>query len=489
MLYDDLDRMFAPKSVAVVGAKRIDPALTYLGMFGAIQQSGYKGRLYPINPKLKTVNGVKAYPDLLSLPEPVDLVIISVPAPAVPGILKDCVKTGNKNIHIFTAGFKETGEPTGLKLQKEIEDIAVNNGLRVIGPNCMGICVPELGLGTWNNPIDLKGPVAFVSQSGGHAQDFSNYAANFGIGFSKIVSFGNALTLDSTDFLEYLSQDPKTEIITMYLEGVKNGRKLLGLVKDINKTKPVVIIKGGLTKSGTKAVASHTGSMAGEEHFWNAFFRQTGAIRAHSLEDMAHTTLALLRLKKTRGKGVCVFGTGGGVVVAISDTCSRIGLDLPPFSPRMQRSLRTFVPEAGNMIKNPLDAHHILLEADKYMAKTMDLIYEAPDIHMAIISLHTDWIGPKFMPKVTSAIKTIIPGHLKEKPFVVCWRQTRHDPETRQAAEVLEKELLDAGIPVYRSFEHAALALARFSDYHLYYQFQDRVNKNLFKGEEMKLAS
>ncbi|MFO7963658.1 MAG: CoA-binding protein [Desulfobacterales bacterium] len=466
---NDLERMFAPKSVAVVGAKQIDPTLPYLGMFGAIQQCGYKGRLYPINRNLPAVNGVKAYPNLMSLPEPVDLVIISVPAPAVPDVLNDCVASGNKNIHIFTAGFKETGEPDGLRFQKEIEEIAVSNDLRVIGPNCMGICVPELRLATWNNPVDVTGPVSFVSQSGGHAQDFSNYAADLGIGFSKIVSFGNALTLDSTDFLNYLAQDPKTEIIAMYLEGVKDGRKLMDQIKRINPVKPVVIIKGGLTKSGTHAVASHTGSMAGEEQFWRAFFRQTGAIRAHSLEDMAHTILALLRLDRTQGKGVCVFGSGGGVVVAISDACSRIGLDLPPFSSEMQQSLRKFIPEAGNMIKNPLDAHQIILEADKYLAKTLDLIHRAPDIHMVIISLHTDWMGPQLMPKVVSAIKTIVPAHLKEKPFVVCWRQTRRDQETRLAAMRLEKELSESGIPVYRSFEDAALALARFSDYHLYY--------------------
>ncbi len=470
MKNDDLDRMFNPKSIAVVGAKEMDPKFSYKGMYGSINAYGYKGRLYPINPNLTHLNGSKAYPNLGALPEPVDLVIVSVPAPAVPNVLKDCVKTGNKNVHIFTAGFKETGEPGALKLQKEIEEIAFDNGLRVIGPNCMGICVPEIRIGTWNNPIKEVGPVAFISQSGGNAQDFSNYAAKFGIGFSKIVSYGNALTLDSTDFLEYFAEDPKTKIITMYLEGIKDGRKLLNLVREINKIKPVVIVKGGLTKSGTQAVASHTGSMAGEEHFWNAFFRQTGAIQAYSLEDMAHTTLALLRLEKTKGRGVAVLGTGGGIVVAISDTCSRTGLDLPPFSENMQSSLREFVPEAGNMIKNPLDAHSILLFAERFMPKTMDLIYDAPDIHMVIISLHADWLGPHFMPKIATALKTICPKHLKDKPFIVSWRQTRQDPEIRESILLVEKELLEAGIPVYRSFEHAATALSRFADYHTYLQ-------------------
>jgi acetate---CoA ligase (ADP-forming) len=486
---DALDKMFNPRSIAVVGAKPIDPEMAYLGMFGAIQQFGYKGRLYPVNPKLSQINGLKAYPDLAALPEPADMVIISVPAPAVPAVLKDCAKTGNKNIHIFTAGFKETGETGALRLQKEIEEIAFANNLKVIGPNCMGLCIPELKIGTWNQPVKKVGPVAFVSQSGGHAQDFSYYAAKLGIGFSKIISFGNALTLDSTDFLEYLGNDPKTKIIAMYLEGVKNGRKLLDLVRKINLTKPVVIIKGGLTASGTKAVASHTGSMAGEEHFWNAFFRQTGAVRAYSLEEMAHTTLALLNLQKPRGRGIAVFGTGGGVVVAISDTCSRVGLELPPFSGEMQKHLREFVPEAGNMIKNPLDAHPILLEPEKFMPKTMDMIYAAADIHMVIISLHLDWFGPKFIPRVASALKTICPAHLKEKPFAVCWRQNRPDAEIRNASLDLEKELLDAGIPVYRSFEYAAGALAKLADYHHNVNQRQMAEEIESAGNEIKLAS
>ena len=489
MRQTDLEKMFNPRSIAVVGAKQKDPNVPYLGMFGSVQEFGYKGRLYPINPKLEEVNGIKAYPNLSALPEQVDLVIISVPAPAVPRVLRECAKTGNKNIHIFTAGFKETGEPEAMKLQKEIEDIAFGNDLRVIGPNCMGICVPEIRMGTWNTPVELVGPVSFISQSGGHAQDFSNYASQFGVGFNKIVSFGNALTLDSTDFLKYFAQDPKTKIITLYLEGVKDGRKLLNLVKQVNKTKPVVILKGGLTESGNKAVASHTGSMAGTEQFWDAFFKQTGAIRAYSLEDMTYTTMALLNIAETKGHGVTVFGTGGGVVVGASDACSRVGLTLPPFSSSMQTSLRKFVPEAGNMIKNPLDAMPIIMEAPKCMPETMDMIYENPDIHMIIISLHMDWIGPIHAPRVAADIKSICPEHLKDKPFVICWRQTRHDPELAAVVLKVEKDLIEAGIPVYRSFEHAANALARVADYHHFQRLQQQFENGNEEIVEMKLAS
>ena len=470
MIHAQLDKVFNAESIAVVGAKRPDPTRGkgFKGIFCAIDDYGYKGRLYPINPKVDQIAGKRTYKNLSELPEPVDLVIVSVPAPQVPEVLRECAATGNKNVHIFTAGFKETGEPESMQLQREIEEIAQTGHLQVIGPNCMGICVPEHRIGTWIEPVTKVGPVAFVSQSGGHAQDFSNYAGKLGVGFSKIVSFGNALTLDSTDFLEYLAEDPKTGIIAMYLEGVQNGWKLLNLVKKINSVKPVIILKGGLTESGAKAVMSHTGSLAGQEQYWNAFFKQTGAVRAYSLEEMAHSTLALLRTGKPAGRGVVVFGAGGGVVVGASDACSRAGLTIPPFSPEMQKTLRSFIPPAGNMIKNPLDAFSLFLDEGEFLAKTIDLIHEAPDLNMLVISLHLDWVDSEMFPIIARRIKTVVTRHLKEKPFVVCWRQTRDDKELYQQALAFEQDLLDAGIAVYRSFESAALSLSKVADYHLY---------------------
>ena len=477
MNFAQMDTMLNAKSIAVVGAKRPveDMGKSFRGIFCAVHDYGYKGRLYPINPNVDEIIGIKAYKNLTELPEPVDLVIVSVPAPYVPGVLEECAQTGNKNIHIFTAGFKETGEPESMKLQAQIDKIAQSNNLNVIGPNCMGICNPEIRIGTWIEPVTQVGPVAFLSQSGGHAQDFSNYAGKLGIGFSKIVSFGNALTLDSTDFLEYFAQDPNTGIITMYLEGVKDGRKLLSLVKEINKTKPVIVLKGGLTESGAKAVASHTGSLAGEEQFWQAFFKQTGAIRVYSLEEMAHTALVMLHMNKTSGRGVVVFGAGGGVVVGASDACSRAGLNLPPFSDAMQQKLREFIPPAGNMIKNPLDAFSVFLDDGNSLAQVMDLIHETPDLNMLIISIHLDWVDPMQFPIVAAAIKTTCVSHLKGKPFVVCWRQTRDDDELHQQAVDFEKDLLDSGIPVYRNFEHAATSLSKLADYHLYHEEKNKM--------------
>ena len=471
MDFGQMDTMLNAASIAVVGAKRPVEGMgkSFRGIFCAVHDYGYKGKLYPINPNVDEIIGIKAYKSITELPEPVDLVIVSVPAPYVPTVLEECGQSGNRNIHIFTAGFKETGEPESMALQERIEAIADKYCLNVIGPNCMGICNPELRIGTWIEPVTHVGPVSFLSQSGGHAQDFSNYAGKLGIGFSKIVSFGNALTLDSTDFLEYLAKDPSTRIITMYLEGVKNGRKLLSLVKDINREKPVIILKGGLTESGAKAVASHTGSLAGEEHFWHAFFQQTGAVRVYSLEEMAHTALTLLHMKKTTGRGVVVFGAGGGVVVGASDACSRSGLHLPAFSEEMQRKLRQFIPPAGNMIKNPLDAFSVMLDEGDALAQTMDLIYKNKNLHMMIISVHLDWLDPAMFSTLAGTINTRCKTHLKDMPFVVCWRQTRDDDELFQQAVGFEKMLLDGGVPVYRNFEHAATSLAKLADYSLYH--------------------
>ncbi len=464
----DLDAIFHPKTLAVVGAPQERP-LGWPGIFGCIRDFGYAGRLYPINPRVTHVEGLKAYPDLVSVPEPIDLVIMSVPAAAVPAALLDCVASGNKNVHIFTAGFNETGEKQDLELHRQILEIARKGGLRVIGPNCMGVYNPKERLTTWVNPSKKDGPVAFVSQSGGHAQDFTGFASGLGIHFSKVVSYGNALTLDSTDFLEYLAGDPDTKIITMYLEGVKDGRKLLDVVRRINKTKPVIILKAGLTEAGTRAVASHTGSMAGGEHIWNAFFKMSGAVRAYSVEDMAHVALAFRHLNTTGGTRVAVIGHGGGIAVAAADACSNAGLTMPPFSAEMQRQLRSFIPSSGNMIRNPVDAIPIFVDTGN-IRHMLDLASSQQNIDMFIVSLSLDWIfdvdGGAHITRIAEYLANHARDYLHGKPLVVTWRTYRDDPRVPELGMKIEKLLLNSGIPVYRGIEPATRVLARWARYH-----------------------
>jgi acyl-CoA synthetase (NDP forming) len=463
-----LDAMIHAKSIAVIGAVR-PRTRGFRGMFGCIKDFGFPGTLYPINPKAEEIDGIKTYPSLVSLPKPVDLVVIAVPAPFVPDALRDCVASGSKNVHIFSSGFKETGEEAGTKLQAEIEKIAQEGKLNVIGPNCMGLYVPKSRILTWIGAPEKSGPVSFVSQSGGHAQDFTNYAnVHFGIYFNKVISYGNALTLDSTDFLEYLANDDETKIITMYLEGVKNGRKLLELITKINRKKPVIILKGGLTESGAMAVSSHTGSMAGGEKIWNAFFQQSGAVRVSSLEEMAEVTEAFLHLGKAHGRRVAVIGTGGGIGVAAADSCAQAGLDLPVLPQEVTQKLREFIPPAGNMIRNPIDAHILFLDLEM-LGKTLALL-SSKYIDMFVISLHLEWLynfdNGAQIKNIATYMAQSARKHANGKPLVVVWRQYQPDPKYAKKRMMLEKILQEAGIPVYEGLQRAVFALAKLAEYH-----------------------
>ncbi|MBN1613620.1 MAG: acetate--CoA ligase family protein [Deltaproteobacteria bacterium] len=463
-----MDAMFHPKSIAVIGVPRTMEA-GWLGLMGSIQAFGYPGRLYPINPKADEINGLKAYASLTDVPEPVDLVLVSVPAPLVPAALRDCVASGNKNVHIFSAGFKETGEAEGIRLQEEIEDIARKGGLRVIGPNCMGLYVPKARIVTWMSPSGESGPVAFISQSGGHAQDFTHYSSRFGIHFSKVISFGNALTLDSTDFLEYLGEDEETKIITMYLEGIQNGPKLLRQITELNRRKPVIVYKGGLTEFGARAVASHTGSLAGGEHIWDALYRQSGAVKVNSLEEMADMLLAFLHLPPARGHRVGILGTGGGIGVAATDTCARAGLEVPVLTEKTQKAFREFVPAAGNSIRNPVDAHPAISDLGN-LEKALNILAGDPLVDVMILSIAIDWLfnveEGGYVRKLAEYIAEQSRKHTSGKPLVVCWRRFRPDQGMEEVEHFFQKTLYDAGVPVYDNLSRAAITLSKFADYH-----------------------
>ena len=459
--------MTHPKSVAVIGATPVR-LHRFPGMYFCMKNFGYPGRLYPVNPNIEEIDGVKAYPNLAALPEPVDFVIISVPAQLVPDALRDCAATGNKQVHIFTAGFKEAGEEEGILLQQEMETIAREGGLHVVGPNGMGLYVPSSGVLCWRSASKIGGPIGFISQSGGYAQDFSQFASTKpGINFSMIVSYGNALTLDSTDFLDYLGQDEETKIITMYVEGVKNGQKLLRQVSEINRTKPVIIFKGGMTETGARTVASHTGSMAGGEKIWKAFFRQTGAVRVDTLDEMGDVTLAFRHLPEAPGRRVVVIGTGGGAGVAAADSSARAGLIMPTLPPEVTERLREFIPAAGNIIRNPIDAH--LTYVDLALLERTLKILSPEYIDMFVFALPIDWLYPlhqgaqleKIVKFLGDARETLTKG----RPVVVSWRQYRPDPPHVEARAWLQESLLKVGIPAYEGFPRTFKALGKLADY------------------------
>jgi acyl-CoA synthetase (NDP forming) len=467
-----LDAAVNAKSVAVVGATRPQKN-RFPGMFGCMRNFGFAGRLYPVNPKLSDIDGIKAYPNLTALPEPMDLVIVTVPAPLVPGVLRECVATGNRTVHIFTSGFKETGEEEGVRLQDEMETIALEGDLRVIGPNCMGLYVPKSRLLTWTAASTESGPVGLISQSGGNTQEFTNYTTSrYGIQFSKAFSYGNALTLDSTDFLDYLSKDIETKIITMYLEGVKEGRRFLKLVTETNCRKPIIVFKGGLSESGALAVSSHTGALAGGQKIWRAFFQQTGAVLVESLEEMAEVTLAFHHLGKTRGRKTALLGYGGGAGVSVADNCAKAGLSLPTFSPPLIKELRKLIPPAGTMIRNPIDAALTFYNLN-LMGDVLQLLGETDEIDNIIVSIPFDWLygaeeGGGHIEKVALYLAEEGRKRAGSKPMVAVWRQYEPRQEIRRWVPVLEKILLTAGIPVYEGVPRAVNALAKLTAYHTF---------------------
>ena len=468
-----LEAAFHPKVVAMVGvssdAKRGESwNRRGSGFIGSYEQLGFQGRIYPVNPKATEIMGLKAYPKVSSIPEPVDLVVVSVPARALPEVLEDCVAANAKNIHVFTAGFEETGEEEAKELGNRVREIALRGGLRIIGPNCMGLYVPEAGIGSFDRLPKESGPVSFVSQSGGHCNWFSHYAPDYGIRFSKAISFGNAYVLDSTDYLEYLAVDPQTDIICMYLEGVKDGRKLLRQVREINQVKPVILWKAGLTESGARAVASHTASLAGQEAIWRGFFAQTGAVPVFSLEEMAEITMTFLYVKPPRGKRVAVFGLGGGASVASADVCNREGLEVPTLTQETQDELKKFISLAGASIKNPLDTGLIFRDMS-LLEREMELVAADPLIDMLIVSPHLDMVrsaGPNQVDDLIDYLCDFSRSNTYGKPTVIVFHSFANDPLEAELRTRFQAELPQKGVAVYSSLTGASRALAKFFEYH-----------------------
>ncbi|MGA3084988.1 MAG: CoA-binding protein [Thermodesulfobacteriota bacterium] len=472
-----LERAFHPKTIAIVGvssdAKRGAPwAPGGPAFITSHEQLGFKGRIYPVNPKASEVLGYKAYPTVSSIPEPIDLVIVAVPAHILPAVLEDCIKAEAKNIHAFTAGFEETGEEEGIELGRKVREIAERGRLRLIGPNCMGLYVPSEGIGTFDQLPRKSGPVCFLSQSGGHCNWYAHYGPNYGVNFSKVISFGNAYVLDSTDFLEYLATDAETKIICMYLEGIKDGGKLLNQVREINRTKPIILWKAGLTDHGSRAVASHTASLAGQEAIWSGFFAQTGAVPVFSLEEMAETAMSFLYVKPPKGKRVAVMGLGGGTSVAAADTCSREGLDVPPLSQSTQNELKKFISLAGASIRNPLDTGLVFRNASTMM-REVELVIADPVIEMLIVMPHLDMArhaGLEQVGKMVEYLSDFAKSNPAGKPIVLVFHSFANDPWESELRTKLRVELPNKGIPVFGTLAGASRALARLAEY---YRFQN----------------
>ena len=458
--------IFYPKSIAVVGASS-DDAKSGTQFLRALVAAGYQGKIYAVNKSGGKSHGVDIYPDLVSIPGPVEYVIVAIPRNAVSQLLEDCVVKGVRTVQLFTAGYRESGTEEGIRLEKEMVEIAHRGYFRLIGPNCIGIYNPSMRIpyGPMNK-IGEPGPVGFISQSGGHGGRLIELAMERGINFSKLVSFGNGVDLDCVDFLEYFGADPETKIVGAYLESVSRSWHFLELLRRVSAVKPVVIWKGGRTEAGAEAAASHTGALSSSYAIWKAAMTQTGAIAAESLEELADTIIALEGIVNPAGRRVALVtgmgGGGGGESVLGADTCINQGLEVPRFSDETRRQIGSLLPPAGTILRNPIDLGGSIPSLTM-LEKIISLILADDNVDILIVQEHLGKLMGSLLGRQVTAINDVFINAWKaqKKPLVMvtpAWAPTT-------AALDIEKKLCDAGLPIFRSFETAARSIARVVNY------------------------
>ncbi len=424
--------------------------------------------IYPVNPNYAEVLGLKCYPGLRDIPGVVDHVIVTIPAESVLALLDDCIAKGIKSVHFFTAGFSESGNEERTRLEKAMLAKARAGGFRIFGPNCMGIFVPKNHLYhvVYSQRLE-PGTIAFLSQSGGHTHDLPHLTRARGLKFSKLVSFGNALDVDESELLDYFAGDPDTEIIGAYLEGVKDGRRFLSALKKAAAVKPVVLYKGGTTEAGKRATRGHTASLTSSVAVFNSLCRQTHCIQVDDLDELVDAIVALRFANPIpRGKGVAVVGTGGGATVMASDEMEKAGLYLPTVPPQIGLELREYLPLAGSIIGNPIDARALLTRPG--ILAILGWLGKRPDIDMFVYHLGfhpaTRWgrIPLDTMKECAGALGEV--QRQTGKPVLVAMR---FPPDLKGMEFFLgtQQVFVEAGFPVFHSLHKLALAAARVIDW------------------------
>ncbi|UCD83576.1 MAG: CoA-binding protein, partial [Deltaproteobacteria bacterium] len=455
--FKQLDPIFRPKSIAVVGAS---PAVANMGkeFLEGLEDIGFSGNLYAVNPGLKSFAHYPTYPTVQEIPRPVDHVIISVPAPVVPRIIEDCVAKKVRSIAIFTSGFSESGRDEGRILEDKIREIISDNSTRVIGPNCMGLYCPSSGLAFYAHSPKKKGELAFISQSGGLAINFIELMDRKKVGFSKAVSYGNECDLQSLDFFQYLADDPDTKIIAAYLEGVKDGPRFIRVLKEAARKKPIILLKGGTTEEGVRAVTSHTGALAGSLAIWEAVFKQIGVIQVKGVEELVDTVLAFAYLPPPRGHNLGLISASGGLSVLYTDACIKKGFKVPILSDEVRTDLEKIIQKVGTSAKNPLDLAATFFYSE-LIGQIIKLVDTDRNVDALLLQISLEYIiselekypeyGEIFNQAIINAKKAV------RKPFLVVLPYSIDDTKRAQFEEVL----MASGIPVYPSVERAATAL------------------------------
>jgi len=476
------ERIFCPKTLAVLGVSA-SKLISFGSMFvKANLDSGYQGKIYPVGSSGGEIYGLKIYQGLDQIPGPVDLACIAVPAQSILSALEECLNKGVAGAQILTAGFGELGTEEGRKIESGIAAFG-KKGLRIIGPNCFGIHCPYCGLTILPGGGFSKKPgdVAFFGQSGGMAVDLGYSAPGLGLGWRRMVSYGNACDVDAAELLELFADDPQCAVITGYVEGVRDGQKFLRALKSASLKKPVVLWKAGLTESGSRAVMSHTGSMGGEGAIWKSALKQAGAVLVSGQEEMLDTVLAFQHLGEWTGRGFAVVGGGGALGVASADTAEEFGFCLPEFSESTRSQIQKLLPSVGTSLKNPADVGNPMVPPE-ILGKIMEC--SASDENIDAILLiqiihHITWTtrlqfgnpgqplaGMSWHQKLAE-----ICNEIRQKtrvPVIQILPPISSEPEKMEVENVLRlarQASHGLGIPTYPNLKRAISALANLNNY------------------------
>jgi acetyl coenzyme A synthetase (ADP forming)-like protein len=346
-------RLLVPRSVAVIGASR-KPTTVGNQVFRNLLAGGFVGPVYPVNPGAAHVASVKAYPTVLDIPDEVDLAVVAVPAAAVTEVVRQCAEKGVAGLVVLSAGFSEVGA-AGAAAQRDLREFVRRNGMRLVGPNCIGVANTAVGLNATFSPYPPRpGRIAMQSQSGALGIAILERSARIGIGVSSFVSVGNKADVSGNDLLQYWETDPGTDVILLYLESFGNPRKFSRIARRVSRRKPIVAVKSGRSAAGSRAASSHTAAMASPDVAVDALFRQTGVIRVDTLDDLFDVALLLASQPLPAGRRVAIVGNSGGPGILATDACEGAGLAIPELSPATQAALRKVVDPNG-AVANPVD--------------------------------------------------------------------------------------------------------------------------------------
>jgi acetyltransferase len=435
----NLDHIFQPESVAVIGASEKKGTIGR-ALIENLVQAEYPGDIYPINPKYDSLFGHPAYGKITETPTPVDLAVIAVPLAKVPPVIGQCVKTGVKGTIIISAGGKETGSK-GRKLEEKIKQKAEKGGLRIIGPNCMGIICPAHHLNaSFAAHMPSAGSLAFISQSGAICSAMLDLSLQERMGFRHFISIGSMLDVDFGDLLDYVGSDPQVKSVLLYIESLTHFRKFMSAARAVSRMKPVIVLKSGRSAIGVKAAASHTGAMAGEDHIYDAAFQRAGTVRVNTLKEFFNCAELLAKQSRPSGKRVTIVSNSGGPAVMAIDTIEHYQLQPGSLNEATIEKLDAILPSPWSR-GNPID---ILGDAtaERY-AKVVECLDPA-DIDGLLVILN-----PQAMTDPAEVAEALIKA-LENKSYIAfaCWMGGR---DVEQGIEILN----DAGIPTYDTPEQA----------------------------------